>query len=44
MPRVTVAQAPAPRTADERVLDLQDGATVADALAACGIAVITDCP
>lgn len=39
MPRVTVARAPAPRTVDERVLELQEGATVADALAACGITV-----
>ena len=38
MPRVTVLHAPAPRTVVERVLDLPEGATVADALRACGLA------
>ena len=35
MPRVTVMRSPGPRQVLERVLQLPDGATVADALAAC---------
>jgi putative ubiquitin-RnfH superfamily antitoxin RatB of RatAB toxin-antitoxin module len=37
MPRVTVCHSPGPRQVREQVLDLADGATVADALRCCGL-------
>lgn len=37
MPRVTVCHSPAPRQVLEKVLDLAQGATVADALGGCGL-------
>jgi putative ubiquitin-RnfH superfamily antitoxin RatB of RatAB toxin-antitoxin module len=40
MPRVTLLHAPAARTVHEQALDLRDGATVADALAAAGLAAL----
>lgn len=39
MPRVTVLRAPAPRVVEEHRLELAEGATVADALRACGVVV-----
>ena len=39
MPRVTVCHAPAPRQVIEQELQLPEGATVRDALAACGLDV-----
>ena len=38
MPRVTVSFSPGPRQVRDQVLDLPEGATVADALRACGLA------
>jgi putative ubiquitin-RnfH superfamily antitoxin RatB of RatAB toxin-antitoxin module len=38
MLRVTVVHSPAPRDVRELVLDLPEGASVADALRACGLA------
>ena len=35
--RVTVAHSPAPRQVQEQVLELAEGATVGDALRACGL-------
>jgi sulfur carrier protein len=37
MPRVTVSFSPGPRQVREQVLDLPEGATVAEALRACGL-------
>jgi sulfur carrier protein len=42
MPRVTVLHSPAPRDVREQAVDLPEGATVADALAACGLPVPDD--
>lgn len=42
MPRVTVMYSPGPRLVHERSLDLPEGTTVADALAACGLPVPDD--
>lgn len=39
MPKVIVAHSPGPREVREQALDLPEGATVADALLACGLAV-----
>lgn len=42
MPRVTVMLSPGPRAIREQELALPEGATVADALVACGLAVPPD--
>jgi putative ubiquitin-RnfH superfamily antitoxin RatB of RatAB toxin-antitoxin module len=42
MPRVTVSHSPGPRDVREQVLDLPDGATVADALRECGLEIPQD--
>jgi uncharacterized protein len=42
MPRVTVCHSPAPRQVHEQDLDLAEGATVGDALRACGLELPAD--